>query len=104
MRHAISQKCKFYTRCGFGRSEKVDLNCKKHGIYIADAFASVEAESALTSKQEIVKSEQRFVSIGTDFLGRIVVVVYTHRGDDIRVISARDATRSERNVYEQRRV
>jgi hypothetical protein len=33
---------------------------------------------ALTIKQEIVKNEQRFATIGADFVGRIVVAVYTY--------------------------
>ena len=85
-------------------SEKADLNNKKHGIDFADAVGVFEDEWALTIKQEIVKNEQRLASIGTDFLGRIIIVVYPYRGDDIRFISARPATKSERNVYEQRRV
>jgi len=84
--------------------EKADINYKKHGIDFADAVGVFEDEWALTIKQEIVKNEQRFASIGMDFLGRKVVVVYTYRGDDIRLISARPATKQERNVYEQRRV
>ncbi len=84
--------------------EKADLNNKKHGIDFADAVGVFEDEWALTIKREIVKNEQRFATIGADFVGRIVVVVYTYRGDDIRLISARSATNSERNVYEQRRV
>ena len=85
-------------------SEKADLNYKKHGIDFADAVGVFEDKWALTIKQEIVKNEQRFASIGTDFLVRIVIVAYTYRGNDIRLISARPATKSERNVYEQRRV
>ena len=84
--------------------EKADLNFKKHGIDFADAVGVFEDEWALTIKQEIAKSEQRFASIGMDFVGQIIVVVYTYRGDDIRLISARPATKQERNVYEQRRV
>ena len=84
--------------------EKADLNYKKHEVDFADAVGVFEDEWALTIKQEIVKNEQRFASIGTDFLVRIVVVVYTYRGDDIRLISAKPATKSERNVYEKRRV
>jgi uncharacterized DUF497 family protein len=84
--------------------EKADLNYRKHEIDFADAVGVFEDDWALTSKQEIVKNEQRFASIGTDFLGRIIIVVYTYRGDDIRLISARPAIKSERNAYEQRRV
>lgn len=45
--------------------------------------------------------EERFITIGMDALGRILVVVYTWRGDEIRLISARTATRSERKQYEE---
>ena len=83
---------------------KADLNNKKHGIDFADAVGVFEDKWALTIKQQIVRTEQRFAIVGADFLGQIVVVVYTYRGDDIRLISARPATKAERNVYEQRRV
>jgi uncharacterized DUF497 family protein len=84
--------------------EKADLNYKKHGIDFSDAVGVFEDEWTLTIKREIVKNEQHFASIGIDFLGRIIVIVYTYRGADIRLISARPATKTERNVYEQRRV
>ena len=83
---------------------KADLNNKKHGIDFADAVGVFEDKWALTIKQQIVRTEQRLAIVGADFLGQIVVVVYTYRGDDIRLISARPATKAERNVYEQRRV
>ena len=66
--------------------EKAGLNYKKHGIDFADAIGVFEDEWALTIKREIVKNEQRFASIGIDFLGKIVVVIYTYRSDDIRLI------------------
>jgi uncharacterized DUF497 family protein len=44
--------------------------------------------------------EARFTTVGTDALGRLLVVVYTWRGMNIRVISARRATRRERGQYE----
>ena len=43
--------------------------------------------------------EERFVTIGIDGFSRILVVVYTWRGDSIRLISARKADRSERQQY-----
>ena len=84
--------------------KKADLNNKKHGIDFADAVGVFEDKWALTIKQQIVRTEQRFAIVGADFLGQILVVVYTYRGDDIRLISARPATKAERNVYGQRRV
>lgn len=47
-----------------------------------------------------MEGEQRFVSIGLDPVGRLLVVVYTFRDEDIRLISARRATRQERQAYE----
>jgi hypothetical protein len=45
--------------------------------------------------------EDRFIGRGTDVLGRLLVVVYTFRGEKIRIISARRATPSERRTYER---
>ena len=45
--------------------------------------------------------EERFVTIGMDAYGRILAVVYTWRGDVIRLISARKATKHERKQYEE---
>ena len=46
--------------------------------------------------------EERFVALGIGSRGRILVVVYTTRGDRVRIISARKATRQERSQYESR--
>ncbi len=43
--------------------------------------------------------EERFKTLGVDFLDRLLVVVYTHRGDCIRVISAHTATARELDIY-----
>ena len=45
--------------------------------------------------------EERFVLVGSDALGRIVFASYTYRADSIRLISARQATKRERRVYEE---
>jgi hypothetical protein len=46
--------------------------------------------------------EQRFVTVGTDLLGRVLVVVYAYDGEDIRLISARKASQNERRIYEKK--
>jgi len=47
--------------------------------------------------------EQRFVTIGTDLLGRVLVIVYAYAGDEeIRLISARKASPKERKIYEKK--
>jgi uncharacterized protein len=74
-------------------------NQGKHGIAFADTFAVFEDPNALTIEDN-EHDEERFVTIGMDCFGRVLVVTYTWRGEKIRVISARKATRPEVNQYE----
>ncbi len=80
---------------------KAETNFRKHKIRFSDAEAALFDPMALTIQDESVQSEQRFVSVGSDTMGRVVVIVYTYRGDDIRLISARRGTRKERKAYEE---
>lgn len=79
---------------------KARTNAAKHGIHFADAATVLEDDQALTM-QDPFSSEERWITIGTDALGRILVVVYEWRGDNARIISARRAARRERKQYEQ---
>ncbi|MFA4911801.1 MAG: BrnT family toxin [Desulfobacteria bacterium] len=45
--------------------------------------------------------EQRHIDIGSSDKGRVLVVVYTERRSNIRIISCRKATPSERKLYEE---
>jgi uncharacterized DUF497 family protein len=48
-------------------------------------------------------AEERFVTVGADILGRVLVVVYAYSGEEeIRLISARKATPKERRIDEQK--
>lgn len=85
-------------------TKKAVSNLKDHDIDFADAIGVFEDEWALTIKEHYVGSEQRFVTIGMDFLACILVVVYTYKSNDIRIISARKATKSERKIYEKKRI
>ena len=78
---------------------KAKSNYKKHVIRFADAVGVFEDENAITIEDDH-KKEDRFVTIGKDFLSRILVVVYTFRDIVIRIISARKATARERKMYE----
>ena len=81
---------------------KAEANLAKHGVEFGDVFAVFEDDFAMT----IVESgdgEERFVAIGMDGLGRVVVVSYAWRGEKVRIISARVASPSERRVYAERR-
>ena len=83
---------------------KATSNLEKHDVDFADAVGVFEDEWALTIEEQYIAGEQRFATIGMDFLGRVLVVVYTYRNDDIRLISARTATTRERGAYERKRV
>ena len=74
-------------------------NKSKHGISFADTFAVFEDSNAVTL-EDFRKGEQRYVTIGMDAFGRILVVVYTWREENIRIISARKAVRYEVRQYE----
>ena len=78
---------------------KARQNETKHGVSFADTFGVFEDPNALTLDQ-VVSGEERHVTIGMDAFGLVLVVVYTWRGDNIRIISARKAMRSEAKQYE----
>lgn len=80
--------------------DKAAANLRKHGINFADAVFVFSDDLAITIADERF-DEERFVTIGMDAFGRILVVVYTMRDDEIRLISARKATRQEQQQYEE---
>ena len=79
--------------------KKAESNLKKHGIDFADAVSIFDDLKAITI-EDVHEEEQRFISIGIDCFARILVVVYTLRGESIRIISARKATKREEKNYE----
>ena len=79
---------------------KARLNSRRHGVSFADAVAFLEDEGALTMRDLSSAEEERWITLGIDALGRVLVVVYTFRGERVRLISARGATARERRQYE----
>jgi len=80
---------------------KAETNYRKHGIHFSESLPVFEDDYAITIiDEESDPHEQRFVSIGTGVKGRVLVVVYTYRGSNIRIISARLAEARERGDYE----
>lgn len=79
---------------------KARANRLKHGVGFPDAVGALEDPLALT-RQDPHPTEDRFATLGLDFLGRLVLVSWTWRGDDIRSISARLATPRERRQYQE---
>jgi uncharacterized protein len=81
-------------------ARKAATNYRKHGISFADAATVLDDPQALTM-EDLRFAEQRFVTVGLDAFGRLLVVVYTYpaSADVIRLISARGATASEERQY-----
>lgn len=79
--------------------KKAETNRKKHGIRFSDAV-SVFLDERMITIEDDDPDEQRFVGLGMDAFGRILVVVYSWRSDEIRIVSARKAKKRERSQYE----
>ena len=80
---------------------KAASNLRKHSVRFAEAVVALEDHAALSMPDDN-SLEERFVALGMDSLGRILVVIYAFRDARIRIISARKATRRERSQYERK--
>jgi uncharacterized DUF497 family protein len=63
--------------------------------------AVLEDERALTTRDPTSDEEERWVTMGLDAFGRVIVLVYTWRGERARLIPARKATPQERRLYKE---
>ena len=78
---------------------KAKANLRKHGVSFAHAEQALRDPLAFTVEDPDFRGEQRFVALGVDALGRVLVVIHTQRGERTRVISARKAGRGEADRY-----
>ena len=82
--------------------KKARQNIKMHGISFEEASTAFRDPLSRTINDPLhSKGEERLVLIGESQKGRLLVVVHTERGDWIRIISARLATKKERLRYEE---
>ena len=82
-------------------SQKAKSNLKKHGVSFEEASTAFQDTLSLTIDDPLHSiDEERVVLIGMSNKNRLLVVVHTERGDNIRIISAKKATRKERKNYE----
>ena len=79
---------------------KAASNLKKHGVSFADAEGVLSDPLAITIEDPDAAGERRYIAIELGGAGELLVVVYTERNDDYRLISARPATKKERKQYE----
>ena len=75
--------------------EKARSNQRKHGVSFAHAEQALRDDMAVTIEDPDSIDEQRFVTLGMDALGRLLVVIHTQRDERTRLISARKAICSE---------
>jgi uncharacterized DUF497 family protein len=92
-RDLVSQKLDFEWD-----DRKRSLNIAKHGIDFVDAAEVFRDPSQYTYRSGIRSGETRYVSVGT-VAGNLIAVIFTWRGRTVRIISARAARRSERDMY-----
>jgi len=83
-------------------SRKARSNLSKHGISFEEASTIFGDFLSLTIPDpDHSITERRYITMGRAFNGKLLVVVHTDRSDNIRIISARRASRRERRFYEQ---
>jgi uncharacterized DUF497 family protein len=82
-------------------SKKAQSNKRKHGITFEEASTIFGDPLSITIPDPAHSvGEDRFITVGTSVDNKLLVVVHTDRDDIIRIISAPNATRSERRQYE----
>lgn len=83
-------------------SEKAEANYRKHKVLFRDAATIfTDPLAAYIPDPDHSEQEERWVAIGRDRRGRLLVVVYVERGSTLRIISSRLATMTERRLYEE---
>lgn len=81
---------------------KAAANRAKHGVSFEEASAAIADPLAVFGiDPDHRDGETRWVAFGMSRLHRVLVVVHTEESDTIRIISARPATRRERQIYEE---
>ena len=80
-------------------NHKAIRNLKKHGVCFEEASSCLLDAMALVSEDNHAENESRWILLGISNQARLLVVVYTLRGESIRLISARKPTTKEVMCY-----
>ncbi len=79
---------------------KAQTNLTKHGVSFEEAATVFGDSNSLTiADPDHSEVEARSITIGTSHIGKLLVVVHTERGDNMRIISARRASKREQQTY-----
>ena len=81
--------------------KKDAANIRKHGVSPSEGDGVLNDPLALTTEDDSAVGEQRFVTIGMNVFGSLMVVVHTPRGGGVRTISVRKPDPKERRNYEK---
>jgi uncharacterized DUF497 family protein len=82
---------------------KAASNHSKHGVGFEEAVTVFDDPLSTTViDPDHSLREERLVIFGRSRDGRVLAVMHTERGERVRIISARDATRAERDAYEEK--
>lgn len=83
-------------------TNKARENLRKHGVSFHEAAQVLGDPLAVTYYDpDHSLAEHRYITIGASLAGRVLMVAHTDRGEIVRIISTRKATRQERNTYEE---
>ncbi|MBU2055300.1 MAG: BrnT family toxin [Proteobacteria bacterium] len=81
---------------------KAKSNLKKHGVSFEEAATALSDPMAATGADpDHSITEERYITFGVSEKGRLVVVSHTEKDEAIRIISARKASKGERELYEK---
>jgi uncharacterized DUF497 family protein len=82
--------------------EKAKANLKWHKVSFDEGATVFNDPFSITIPDpDHSIDEERYIDIGTSDKGRVLIVSYTERGTNIRIISCRKATPTERRRYEE---
>ena len=82
--------------------QKAKLNLKKHGVAFEEAATALSDPMAVTGADpDHSDCEERHITFGLSARNRLLVVSHTEKEEAIRLISARKASKGERELYEE---
>lgn len=82
--------------------KKAKLNLRKHRVSFEEAATALSDPMAATGADpDHSITEERYVTFGVSEKGRLLVVAHTDEEETIRIISARIASKGERELYEE---
>ena len=82
--------------------DKAQRNIKRHGVTFEEAATCFDDEFAFIYPDEVHSDDEaRDILIGYSSRNRLLLVVFTERGETVHIISARRAEPKERKLYEE---